>query len=72
MFELATASGLDLQQQLAASCPNVPVIFITASDDPHLRERALRAGCIAYFRKTAPGEEVLAAIRKAVGRNGAG
>ena len=65
-LQLATVSGIDFQRQLAERGEVAPVIFITANDDPQSREQALRGGCVAYFRKTAPGEEILAAIRKAV------
>jgi FixJ family two-component response regulator len=67
---LGGVSGIDLQQRLAAPGDAPPVIFITAHDDPDVRERAQRAGCIGYFRKTAPGDAVLAAIRGAVGDKG--
>ena len=64
--QLATGTGIELQNQLAFAGNQLPIIFITANDEPSLRERALSAGCVGFFRKTAPGSEVLAAIRKAV------
>jgi FixJ family two-component response regulator len=56
-------SGIDLQKQLAGTGSATPVVFITAHDDPKVREQALAAGCAGYFRKTDPGEAVLAAIK---------
>ena len=58
-------SGIELQRQLQASGSSTPVIYITAHDEPETREQAQAAGCAAYFRKTAPGQDVLQAIRRA-------
>jgi DNA-binding NarL/FixJ family response regulator len=58
-------SGIELHRQLAASGSSAPVIYITAHDEPQTREHAEAAGCAAYFRKTAPGRDVLQAIRRA-------
>jgi FixJ family two-component response regulator len=43
-IQLPGLSGLVLVERLAATRPLPPVIFITASDDPELREGALRLG----------------------------
>jgi len=61
-------SGLELQKQLAESGSATPIIFITAHDDPNVREQAVAAGCAGYFRKTDPGEAVLAGIKAATER----
>jgi FixJ family two-component response regulator len=58
-------SGIDLQKQLAETGSATPVVFITAHEDPKVREQALAAGCAGYFRKTDSGEAVLAAIKAA-------
>lgn len=65
-IQLGGMSGFELQGLLAASGSTIPVIFITAFDDPESREQAGKTGCIAYLRKNDPGEAVLAAIRRAV------
>lgn len=64
--QLGGMSGIDLHQQLKASGSSTPVIYITAHDEPETRERAEAAGSAAYFRKTAPGRDVLESIRRAV------
>ena len=64
-IQLGGMSGVDLHRQLQASGSSTPVIYITAHDEPETRERAQAAGCAAYFRKTAPGQDVLRAIRRA-------
>ena len=62
--QLTGVSGLELQKQLATAGAPAPVIFITAHDDPRVREQAYAAGCAGYFRKTDSGTDVLEAIRR--------
>ncbi|MCH7490660.1 MAG: response regulator [Gemmatimonadetes bacterium] len=60
-------SGLELQDRLAADgCP-LPIIFITALDDAHIETRALAAGASGFLSKPFDDEELLAAIRTALG-----
>lgn len=59
---LGGMSGIELQERLAESGSPRPVIFITAHDDPDMRERAMRCGCVAYLTKSAPFSTVLAAV----------
>ena len=63
--QLGGMSGIELQRQLQASGSSTPVIYITAHDEPVTREQAQAAGCTAYFRKTAPGKDLVEAIRRA-------
>jgi DNA-binding response OmpR family regulator len=44
----------------------VPVIFITARDDPGDEARAMQGGAIAFLRKPFDDEALLAAIRTVV------
>lgn len=66
--EMAELSGLDLQEQLVNGGDRIPTIFITASDERGVRERAERLGCGAYLRKTASGTELLQTIRSLIGK----
>ncbi len=60
-------SGLELQDRLSADgCP-LPIIFITALDDAHVQTRALAAGASGFLSKPFDDEELLAAIRTALG-----
>ena len=68
--QLGGISGIELTERLAASGSTTPVIFLTAHDEPDVREPALRTPCVAYLRKTDPAEVVLAAIRQAGERRG--
>ena len=63
-------SGLELQRQLNAEGSRMPLIFITAHDDPAARDEAVRRGCVAFFRKTDPGSLIIDALRRATVANG--
>ena len=62
---LGGISGIELGERLAAVGRAAPFIFLTALDDPDTRARAEAAGCVAFFRKTDAGADVLDAIRLA-------
>jgi FixJ family two-component response regulator len=65
-IHLGGMSGLDLRRQLLAQGSTLPVIFVTAHDEPNIRDEAQRAGCAAYLRKPVPGKLLIEAITKAV------
>ena len=60
--------GLQLQGQLAAAGCRIPVIFITAYDDNESRRRAMRAGAVAFLGKPFTDQQLLQAIRSALGQ----
>ena len=68
-IRLGGMSGIELNRKLAASGSTTPVIFLTANDDPEVREEAVRTPHASYLRKTDPAEVVLAAIRAAMHRD---
>jgi FixJ family two-component response regulator len=61
-------SGLDLQLELARRRHAVPIVFITAQDNRHLRPRVIERGAVEClfkpFSETALLEAVNAAIRQ--------
>jgi FixJ family two-component response regulator len=63
---LGGLSGFDVQERLAEAHVSIPIIFITAFDDPVTRERALKAA--AYISKPFDEQSLLAAIERALGR----
>lgn len=63
---LGGLSGFELYERLAASGRSIPVIFITAYDNPSYRERALAAGAVAYFRKPFDDEPLIEALHRAM------
>ena len=58
-------TGFDLQERLA-----VPVIFMTAHDDPTTRERIEKSGAVGHLKKPFEEEEILDAIRRVLAANG--
>jgi FixJ family two-component response regulator len=59
-------SGFDLQAQLASSLPLLPIIFITALDDPATRERFRRSGVAEMLRKPFDEHALFRAITRAL------
>jgi FixJ family two-component response regulator len=58
-------SGFELNQQLVQSGVRLPVVFITAYDEPVARNQAQKAGAIAYVIKPFPGRKLLHALGSA-------
>jgi two-component system, LuxR family, response regulator FixJ len=54
-LHLEGMSGLELQLQLRAEGNAIPIVFVTAMNDPTARRRALDGGAVAYLQK--PFEE---------------
>jgi FixJ family two-component response regulator len=63
-------NGLQVQEQLAKTSRRIPVIFITAHDDPALREQALAAGALAYLRKPFNDELLIKILNVALDSDG--
>jgi len=68
---LGRMSGLDLAEVLAGEEPRIPIIIITAFDEPAAREGANRVGVQGYLRKPVDAEVLMDAVRNAVGNAGA-
>ena len=68
-LQMPEMTGLDLQRFLRMVRPDLPlpVIIITAHDEPGLRERCLEAGVGAYLRKPVEGDTLLTTVEKLVG-----
>lgn len=66
-IQLNGMSGLELQQRLHVEGSRLPVIFITAHDDPAARDEAERHCCAGFLRKTDPGSLIVDALRRATG-----
>ena len=62
---LGGMSGLDLHRQLLKRELRMPVVFVTAHDDPQTRGDAERQGCVAFFGKTESGSHVIEGARRA-------
>jgi FixJ family two-component response regulator len=64
-IRLGRVSGFDVHETLVRSA-SLPTIFITAHDDPATRQRARRAGAVAYLRKPFDEDSLIAAIQSAL------
>jgi FixJ family two-component response regulator len=61
-------SGLELQVRLAAENSRVPVIFVSAHDEPEIRSRAIENSAIAFICKPFSAESLFSAIRSALNK----
>jgi FixJ family two-component response regulator len=59
-------NGLEVQAFLRKNSPETRIIFITARDDPSLRETALDAGALGFLAKPFEDEVLLRLIHEAV------
>lgn len=55
-------SGEELQSELAARGVHLPIIVVTADDDPETRRRAEKMKAAGFFRKPVDGTALLDAI----------
>jgi FixJ family two-component response regulator len=58
-LHLEGMSGLELQTLLSAQSKSVPIIFVSAMDDPIARRLALDGGAVAYLEKPFDGYRLL-------------
>ena len=49
--QMPGVNGFDVQREIRSLRPGLPIIMITAFDEPGVRERVLAGGAAAYFRK---------------------
>jgi FixJ family two-component response regulator len=66
---LPELSGLDLQQELAKSSIDLPIIFVTGHADIPMSVRAMKAGAVEFLTKPYREQELLEAIQHAVDRH---
>ena len=62
-------SGLDLQEALVKSCLTLPVIFLTGQGDISSSVRAMRHGAEDFLEKSAPKNQLLDAVKRALDRD---
>jgi FixJ family two-component response regulator len=60
-------SGFEVLERIRATRVDIPVVFITASDDPDLARRAHKLGASALLRKPFNGDALIDAILAATG-----
>jgi FixJ family two-component response regulator len=64
-INLGNESGIELRHRLKAAGITLPVIYITANDNPAVRMAALASGCVAYLTKPFPARSLLEPVGKA-------
>ncbi len=60
-------SGLDVQRELLEAGHDIPIVFISAHADGDARERATKAGAIAFLMKPFSQDELLGCVHAAMG-----
>jgi len=66
---LPDLNGLDLQAQIAGDRLDMPIIFITGYGDIPMTVRAMKAGAAEFLTKPFGEEQLLGAVRQAIGRS---
>jgi FixJ family two-component response regulator len=67
-IQLGHLNGFELRERVAATHPLIPIIFMTAFDDPSTRDRARQAGAVDYLHKPFREGALLVAINRALDR----
>jgi FixJ family two-component response regulator len=65
-YQMPGLSGRDVQRQLARAQIVLPIIVVTAHDQPELREQCLADGAVAYLAKPLQRERLVAVIQRAI------
>ena len=61
---LNNESGIEVRGRLKAAGVSVPIIYITANDNPAVRLAAVESGCIACLTKPFSAKSLMDPIRK--------
>jgi FixJ family two-component response regulator len=64
--QMPGVGGLELQKMLAAEGSRLPIIFITAFPDAHIRQVALDAGAMCFLSKPFDGDVLIQCLEKAL------
>jgi FixJ family two-component response regulator len=66
--QMPEMTGLEVHQRMLQLGIRVPTVVFTAAEAPEVRTRYLAAGVAEYLRKPMSGDDLLAAIERAVKR----
>ena len=64
-INLSDGSGIELRHRLKAANISVPVIYMTGSDSPAVREAAHQSGCLAYLTKPFSAKSLVEPLKRA-------
>jgi FixJ family two-component response regulator len=65
---LPGVSGLELQERLARSRPDLPIVFITGHGDIPMTVRAMKAGAVEFLTKPFGDKDLIEAVEQALRR----
>jgi len=65
-FQMPGLTGRDVQRAISAAKLSLPIIIVTAHDQPSLREKVLADGAVAYFTKPLRRDTLIAALQQAL------
>lgn len=68
-FQMPGLTGRDVQRALSVAKLPLPIIIVTAHDQPSLREKVLADGAVAYFTKPLRRDTLIAALDQAIRRD---
>lgn len=68
-FQMPGLTGRDVQRALSLAKVPLPIIIVTAHDQPSLRERVLADGAVGYFTKPLRRDTLIAALDQAIRRS---
>lgn len=68
-LDMPVMNGIELQERLAQADDRLPVVFLTGHGDVPSSVTAMRRGAEDFVTKTAPKEQLLSAVRRAIERN---
>jgi DNA-binding NarL/FixJ family response regulator len=63
-LNLPDVTGLDGLVRVRAVAPHVPVVVVSALDDPRIVAQALKAGAAGFVRKDTPADALVTAFRR--------
>jgi DNA-binding NarL/FixJ family response regulator len=66
-IRLPGMNGIEVTRQLIQDHPDVRVLMVSAYDEDEYVRGALEAGAVGYLSKTAPGKELVQAVRAVAG-----
>src|SRR5262245_27754690 len=66
-LQMSGLNGRDVQKQILGLQRPIPLIMITAHDEPTIREQCLADGASAYLRKPLRGDVLIRSIQAAIG-----
>lgn len=68
-YTLPNLNGLEIQERIAASHPEMPIIFISGHGDVPITVKAMKAGAVEFLTKPFNAEILLGAIKNAIQRS---